>query len=100
MASKKEILKKIRILITRKFENPEEAFGFFDKNGDQYLEKDELKDLIKQAKVNRFISGIVANKMLDGLDEDENRKFDWKEFRKAVNELIEEGLDEEKKSPL
>ena len=90
MASKKDILKKIRILITQKFENPVEAFNFFDKNGDGFLTRAELKELVKQAEVSRFLSGIVASKMLDGLDEDKNEKFNWREFKKAVNKLIVE----------
>jgi len=97
MASKKEILSKIRILITQKFSSPEKAFNFFDKNKDGYLTAKELKKLVKSAKVNSLISGIVANKMLDGLDNDKNKKFDWTEFKKATEDLIKEGLKEEKK---
>lgn len=96
MASKKEILNKIRILITQEFEKPEDAFNFFDKNSDGYLEKKELKSLVRKAEVNKFISGIVAGKMLDGLDEDKNEKFDWKEFKSAVSSLVVDGLKEEK----
>ena len=92
MASKKDILNKIKILITQKFDSPQSAFDFFDKNKDANLDKDELKELVKQAEVNNFISGIVAQKMLDGLDEDNNNKFNWKEFKKAVDSLIKEGL--------
>ena len=95
MASKKEILNKIKILITQDFDTPQEAFAFFDKNGDGYLTKKELKKLIKSAKVNRLISGMVADKMLNGLDADKNKKFDWKEFKKAVEQLVEG--DQEKK---
>jgi Ca2+-binding EF-hand superfamily protein len=97
MASKKEILKKIRILITQKFDDPEAAFKFFDKNQDGFLEKEELKELIRNAEINRFLSSIIASKMLKGLDADQNQKFDWKEFRKAVNDLIIEGVNEESK---
>ena len=88
--TKKEILKKVRILITQHFNDPLDAFNFFDKNSDGYLEKGELKKLIQKAEVNKFLSGIVARKMLDGLDQDENQKFDWREFRKAVNKLLKE----------
>ncbi len=97
MASKKEILQKIRILITQKFNSPEEAFDFFDKNKDGYLTGKELKKLVKNAKVNSLISGLVASKMIEGLDADKNKKFDWAEFKKAVDSLIKEGLKEEKK---
>ena len=88
MASKKEILGKIRILITQKFDNPEEAFNFFDKNGDGYLEYGEVKKLVKKAKVSGYLSGIVANKIIRGLDKDVNKKLNWKEFRKATKELL------------
>ena len=90
MASKKEILKKIRILITQKFSTPKEAFEFFDKDGDGYLKKKELVKLINAAKVNSWISGMVANQMIAGLDADKNKKFDWREFKKAVDKLIKD----------
>lgn len=96
MASKKEILSKIRILITQSFENPEEAFHFFDKNSDGYLTAKELKKLVKSAKVSSLISGVVASKMIQGLDKDKNKKFDWNEFKKAVDDLIKQGLKSEK----
>ena len=88
MASKKEILGKIRILITQKFDNPEDAFNFFDKNGDGYLEYGEVKKLVKKAKVSGYLSGIVANKIIRGLDKDVNKKLNWKEFSKATKVLL------------
>jgi len=90
MASKKEILKKIRILITQKFNSPEEAFKFFDKNEDGYLTKKELKVLVKEANVNRFLSGTVASKMIESLDKDKNKKFNWKEFKASVDKLLKD----------
>lgn len=98
MATKKEILKKIRILITQKFETPLEAFEFFDKNNDGFLTKKELKKLVKKAKVGGLISGVVAGKMIQGLDADKNKKFDWQEFKQAVDKLIKEGVKEENNS--
>ena len=90
MASKKEILKKIRILITQKFNSPEEAFKFFDKDKDGYLTKKELKVLVKEANVNRFLSGTVASKMIESLDKDKNKKFNWKEFKASVDKLLKD----------
>jgi len=90
MASKKQILNKIKILITQKFENPEDAFAFFDKKGDGYLEKKELVTLVKEAKVNRFLSGAVASALIKELDKDKDAKLDWQEFRKAAKKLIAE----------
>jgi len=100
MPSKKEVLAKIRILITQGFETPEAAFRFFDKNQDGYLEKKELKKLVRKAKVGRLISGIVAGKMIKGLDKDKNKKFDWAEFKASVDKLISDGLKEEKKESI
>lgn len=97
MASKKEILNKIRILITQKFDDPQAAFEFFDKNGDGYLSKKELKSLVKKSKVNGFLSGIVAAKMIEGLDKNKDKKFNWPEFKKAVEDLIAQGVKAEKK---
>ena len=90
MASKKEILGKIRILITQKFDDPKEAFEFFDKNGDGYLEYKESEKLVKKAKVNRFLSSVVANKIIRGLDKDKNERLNWKEFSKAAKVLLSE----------
>lgn len=97
MASKKEILNKIKILITQKFDTPLAAFEFFDKNKDGYLTKKELKKLVKQAKVSKLISGVVASKMIEGLDADKNKKFDWQEFKQAVDKLVKEGVQAENK---
>ncbi len=90
MASKKQILNKLRILITQKFDDPEQAFQFFDKNSDGKLSASELKKLISTAEVSRFLSSIVANKLLNELDADQDRRFDWQEFRKAVKKLMSE----------
>jgi len=90
MASKKEVLGKIRILITQKFKDPEKAFNFFDKNGDGYLTYDEIKKLVKKAKVNRFLAPVVANKIIRGLDKNKNKKLNWKEFSKAAKVLLSE----------
>lgn len=97
MASKKQILAKIKILITQSFDTPEEAFKFFDKNSDGYMTKKELKKLVKSAKVG-LISGVVAGKMIEGLDKDGDKKFDWSEFKEAVSKLVAEGVKEEKKA--
>lgn len=90
MAGRKEILKKIRILITQEFDNPQDAFNFFDKNGDGYLNTSELTKLVKSASVNGFLSKMVAKTIIKGLDNDTNKKLNWKEFSKAVKKLMEE----------
>jgi len=92
MASKKEIYNKLKILITQSFDDPEKAFKFFDKNEDGELEKGELKVLIKEAQVSKFLSGIVASKLLDGLDDDKTKSLNWQEFKKATKKLLAEDV--------
>ena len=91
MASKKQILNKVKILLTQTFKNPEDAFNFFDSDGDKHLNKKELKTLIKSAKVSGFVSGIAAKKMIKGLDANKDKKLNWEEFRKAVDSLLTGG---------
>lgn len=90
MASKKDILKKLKILITRNYSSEEKAYEFFNKNGDEYLERDEVKTLLREAGVNRFISEIAAGQIIAKFDEDGNEKLSWKEFRNAVKMLHNE----------
>jgi len=87
MASKKTILKKIQILITNHYETPEEAFDFFDKNGNGRLTKKEIVKLLKQAEISGFIRGIVSNKLIEGYDKDGDGYINWKEFKNAVDEI-------------
>jgi len=87
MASKKTILKKIQILITNHFETPEDAFAFFDKNGNGKLTKREITKLLKQAEISGFIRGIVSNKLIEGYDKDGDGYINWKEFKNAVDEI-------------
>ena len=87
MASKKKILKKIQILITKHYETPEEAFDFFDKSGNGKLNKREIGKLLKQAEISGFIRGIVSSKLIEGYDKDGDGYIDWKEFKVAVAEI-------------
>ena len=87
MSRKKEILNKIRIVITNHFDSPEKAFDFFDKNSDGRLSKKEIISLLKKAEVNGFIRGIVASKLIQGYDFSNDAKVDWKEFKKALKEM-------------
>lgn len=91
MASKKQILKKVKILLTQSFEKPEDAFNFFDSDGDKNLSRKELKRLLQSAKVSGFISGIASKKMIKGLDKNADKKLNWDEFKKAVDALLVEG---------
>lgn len=87
MSTKKEIVNKIRIVLTNHFETPEKAFSFFDKNSDGGLSKKEIVKLLKQAEVSGFLRGIVASKLVNGYDFSDDNKVDWKEFRNALKEM-------------
>lgn len=90
MASKKQILKKIQIVLTKHFDSPQDAFNFFDKNEDGKLSKKEIVKLLKEAEINGFIRGLVGSTLINGYDEDGDGKIDWKEFKKAVAEMAKD----------
>ena len=90
MGTKEAILNKIQILITNHFNTPEEAFAFFDEDGDGKLTKSEIKDLLKQAEISGFLRGIVSSKLIEGYDKDGDELIDWKEFKFAIDEISEE----------
>lgn len=87
MTSKDQILKKIQILITNHFRTPEEAFRFFDENGDGKLSKSEIKNLLKEAEISGFIHGIVSSKLIKGYDKDGDHSINWTEFQTAIDEI-------------
>ncbi|MEX0288986.1 MAG: EF-hand domain-containing protein [Flavobacteriaceae bacterium] len=87
MATKESILNKIQILITNHFETPQEAFEFFDKDGDGKLKRSEIIKLLKEAKINGFIRGIVASKLVEGYDQSGDEYVDWEEFKAAVDKI-------------
>ena len=87
MSAKEEILKKIQILITNHFRTPEEAFRFFDDNGDGKLSKSEIINLLKEAEISGFIRGMVSSKLIEGYDKDGDDSINWKEFQTAIDEI-------------
>ncbi len=87
MANKKKIIQRVKIVLTQDFENFEDAFNFFDKNGDGKLVKSEIKRLLKKAKINGFIRGVVADKLIEEFDQSDDQQISWKEFKKAVKAL-------------
>lgn len=87
MSAKDEILKKIQILITNQFRTPEEAFRFFDENGDGKLSKNEIKNLLKEADISGFIRGVVSSKLIEGYDNDGDQLISWEEFQTAIDEI-------------
>ncbi|WP_299057828.1 EF-hand domain-containing protein [uncultured Polaribacter sp.] len=87
MGAKEDILRKIRILITNQFDSPEEAFQFFDSDKDGRLNKSEIKKMLRAGEVSGFISGLVANELLKGYDENSDDTINWEEFKVAIAEL-------------
>jgi Ca2+-binding EF-hand superfamily protein len=87
MGAKENILRDIHKLITTKFTTTEEAFIAFDKDKDGALNKDEIKDLLKEAGVNGFIRGMVAGEMLKGYDKTGDETINKEEFTIAIAEL-------------
>ena len=87
MASKKQILSKIRIALTSNFATQEDAFNFFDKSSDGTLNRSEIVTLLKKAEISGFIRGIVASKLVQGYDFNDDNKIDWQEFKKALKEM-------------
>tara|TARA_R110001592_G_scaffold138186_3_gene356794 strand:+ start:218 stop:496 length:279 start_codon:yes stop_codon:yes gene_type:complete len=90
MLSKETILHKIQILITNHFETPEDAFAFFDKDGDGKLNKAEIVKLLKDAEITGFIRGMVSSKLIEGYDKDGDDLIDWEEFKFAIDEISDE----------
>lgn len=87
MGAKENILRDIHILISTKFKSPEDAFVAFDKDKDGSLNKDEIKDLLKEAGVNSFLRGLVAGEMIKGYDKSCDDKINKEEFKVAIAEL-------------
>lgn len=87
MATKESILNKIQILITNKFDSPEKAFEFFDKDSSGKLKKSEIVKLLKEAEINGFIRGLVGSKLIDGYDRSGDELIDWEEFKDAVDKI-------------
>tara|TARA_R110002049_G_C8730061_1_gene525819 strand:+ start:151 stop:423 length:273 start_codon:yes stop_codon:yes gene_type:complete len=87
MATKDMILDKIQILITNKFKTPEEAYNFFDEDGDGKLKKSEIVELLKKAEISGFLRGIVSSKLIEGYDKSGDELIDWEEFKQAISKI-------------
>ena len=81
------ILDKIQILITNKFKTPEEAYSFFDEDGDGKLKKSEIVELLKKAEISGFLRGIVSSKLIEGYDKSGDELIDWEEFKSAISKI-------------
>ncbi len=87
MTTKDRILNKLQILITQKFDSPEQAFAFFDEDGNGTLSKNEIKQLLKEAEVSGFIRSMVASALIEGYSKDGNDHVSWEEFKAALDEI-------------
>ena len=87
MGVKENILRDVHSLITKKFNSPEEAFTFFDKDKDGTLNRSEIKDLLKEAGVGGLIRGLVASEMVKGYDKSGDDTINREEFKVAIAEL-------------
>ncbi len=82
--TKENIVKNIENLMKSKFSSPREAFDYFDADKDGYLTKQDFKQILKEAKVNILIRGVVAEFMLQSFDENKDGLVSWHEFQAAI----------------
>lgn len=88
MPSKAEILVKIKNLLSDRFESPEAAFQFYDKDGSGSLTKSEIKQMLNDAEVSGWLSGLVTKALIKGLDLDQDGEITWSEFEGEVDKLL------------
>jgi len=79
---------------SEKLEDMKRAFKVFDKNDDGRISKDELKEVLKEAKVDA--SDEQMTKFMEKVDADGNGSLDFNEFCVMMNEIILESLDKTK----
>lgn len=84
--TKEKILVNIENLMRSKFSEPREAFDYFDDNKDGFLVKPNFRKLLKEAKVNSLIIGLVAEFMMKSFDKNGDGKISWIEFQEAIKE--------------
>jgi Ca2+-binding EF-hand superfamily protein len=84
--TKEKILVNIENLMRSKFSEPREAFDYFDDNKDGFLVKPNFRKLLKEAKVNSLIIGLVAEFMMKSFDKNGDGKVSWIEFQEAIKE--------------
>lgn len=88
--TKEKILVNIEKLMRRKFTSPKEAFEYYDSDKDGQLTKADFSKLLKEAKVNILIRGLVAEFMLKEFDANNSGTVNWQEFKKVAENLIQE----------
>lgn len=77
-----------------KLDDMQRAFKVFDKNDDGRISKEELKDVLKEAKVDA--SDEQLEQFMAKVDADGNGSLDFSEFCTMMNEIILESLDKTK----
>jgi len=88
MSKKKDILRKIRILLNQQFDTPHAAFAFFDKSGNGKLSRAEIKKMLSAADISGFLTGIVSRTLIKELDKDQDGEVTWSEFKDEVKKLL------------
>jgi len=84
--TKEKILANIEVLMRSKFETPEEAFQYYDRDSDGFLTKEDFKILLKEAEVHVIIRGLVAEFMMQSFDQNNDKTVSWQEFQEAIKE--------------
>ena len=89
MTTKDMILGKLQTLITQDFNDPKDAFAFFDKDCDGSLSKKEIVRLLKKAEISGLIRGFVASKLIEGYSKYCDEQVSCDEFKTALDEIKE-----------
>jgi len=83
-----ELMEKIKIMIVRRFETPQDAFNFFDKDHDKGLNRIELTALLKEAGVGGFIRSLAATKIIHMLDKNKDGLLQWSELEELITRAM------------
>lgn len=82
--TEQELMEKIKIMIVRRFDSPQDAFNFFDKDHNKGLNKIELTALLKEAGVSGFIRSLAATKIIHTLDRNKDGLLQWEELEALI----------------
>jgi len=82
--TEQELMEKIKIMIVRRFDSPQDAFNFFDQDHDKGLNRIELMALLKEAGVSGFIRGLAAAKIIQTLDKNKDGLLQWEELEDLI----------------
>ena len=85
-----ELVAKIQALLEKKYgdtslESMRKLFDEYDRDKDQKISPDELETLLKDAGIgNGLTRGAWVKGVVGALDQNGDKKIDWKEFTDAV----------------